>query len=240
MAEVLPWWRADQMEEEEEEKKKGKGKEKAVLEEEAEWRCRRHSLRSPSGVCSACLRDRLLCLCPDCHSLRPCGCSPSSSSSSSSSSSEAAGSSGTGRWTAGGEAGLGPVGPVSLLIESEPAFRRSRSMGLSHLPTTGDDPTSRSRRQSRGRAWTSLWPFSRSAEAGRKEPLPPSASGLFRSRTVAAGRSSMRGGVREEERRKEWWRWRFSSLVALLRHRKKAAPEHLLLRRRWGLVQGRK
>ncbi|XP_074586375.1 uncharacterized protein LOC141842059 [Curcuma longa] len=235
MAEVLPWWRADQVEEKGKGKGKGKGKEKTVVEEEdAVWRCWKHSLRSPSGVCSACLRDRLLRLCPDCHSLRPCGCSPSSSSSSS------AGSSGSGRWTAAGEPGFGPVGPVSLLIESEPAFRRSRSMGFPLFrsqpvadPATGHDTTATppSRRQSRGRVWTSLWSLSRSAGAGRKEPPPT--SGLFRSRTVAAGRSSMRGGVREEQRRKEWWRWRFPSPVVLLRHRKKASPEPLVLRRRW-------
>lgn len=214
--------------EEEDKKKKGKGKEKVVVEEETVWRCWRHSLRSPSGVCCACLRDRLLCLCPDCHSLRPCGCSPSSSSS--------AGSSGSGRWIAGGESGFGPVGPVSLLIESEPAFRRSRSMGFPLLrsqpvadPATGDHPTPPSRRQSRGRVWTSIWPFSRSAGARTKEPPP--ALGLFRSKTVAAGRSSTREDVREEERRKEWWRWRFPNPVMLLRQRKKAAPEPLVLRR---------
>ncbi|KAL8520419.1 hypothetical protein ACS0TY_011079 [Phlomoides rotata] len=54
------------------------------VEEEEVWKCPKHpSRRRRNGVCPACLRDRLVSLCPDCGGIRPCPC-PSSSSSSSS------------------------------------------------------------------------------------------------------------------------------------------------------------
>ncbi|KAE9596939.1 hypothetical protein Lal_00007614 [Lupinus albus] len=92
------------------------------LDEEEIWKCPKHpSKRRRSGICSTCLRDRLVTLCPDCAKVRPCSCYPTSSSSSSSSSSSFAGNGG------------GSVGRVYNLIDSEPSLRKSRSMGIPFL-----------------------------------------------------------------------------------------------------------
>ncbi|KAJ0110516.1 hypothetical protein Patl1_03511 [Pistacia atlantica] len=102
------------------------------LDEEEVWKCQKHpSKRHRSGVCPTCLHDRLSSLCPDCANVRPCACSAATTSSSSSSSSSFS------RFSvSGGEnfsAGIGTVGRVSNLIESEPAFRRSRSVAAPFL-----------------------------------------------------------------------------------------------------------
>ncbi|XP_042440573.1 uncharacterized protein LOC122025765 [Zingiber officinale] len=235
---AFPWWREDEDVGMEALKiapaEKGKAaeevdmKEKAVVvvEEETGWRCWKHPMQSPGGVCASCLRDRLLRLCPNCAGLRPCSCfaSPSSSRSSSSGSPRSC------RWISGDEAGLGPVGTVSRLIASEPAFRRSRSVGIplvrsrsvAAAPAACDDPSPSSTERGGRRGWAFFWPFSRSAGEGKKV-IPP--LGLFRSRTVAAGRSSMSGGgVREEEaKRKSGRRWHFPSPMKVFRQRKQAA-----------------
>ncbi|XP_044465684.1 uncharacterized protein LOC123195885 [Mangifera indica] len=103
------------------------------LDEDEVWKCRKHpSKRHRSGVCPTCLRDRLSSLCPDCANERPCACRAITVSSSSSSSSSSF------SWfsVSGGEnfsAAIGTVGRVGNLVESEPAFRRSRSMAVSFL-----------------------------------------------------------------------------------------------------------
>ncbi|XP_044501706.1 uncharacterized protein LOC123222806 [Mangifera indica] len=102
------------------------------LDEEEVWKCQKHpSKRHRSGVCPTCLRDRLSSLCPDCANVRPCACSAITTSSSSSSSSSFS------RFSlSGGEnfsAGIGTVGRVSNLIDSEPALRRSRSLAVPFL-----------------------------------------------------------------------------------------------------------
>ncbi|XP_042406768.1 uncharacterized protein LOC121996755 isoform X2 [Zingiber officinale] len=224
--EALPWWRA---EEEAIKIEPAEKKEKAMVVEEEDktgWRCWKHPMQSPGGICAACLRDRLLRLCPDCASLRPCGCfaSPSSSASSSSGSSRSC------RWIAGEDAGLGQVGTVSRLIAREPAFRRSRSVGIplvtsrsvAAVTAEGDDPSPPSKARGGGRGWTFFWLFSRSAGEGKKDPPP---AGLFRSRTVAVGRSSMRGwGLpEEEEKRKPGRRWHFPSPMKVFRQLKQPA-----------------
>ncbi|KAL5550969.1 hypothetical protein UlMin_001145 [Ulmus minor] len=85
-------------------------------DEEEVWKCLKHpSKRRRSGICPVCLRERLSSLCPDCANVRPCSCCATTSSSSSSS---------------GDVAGLGSVGRLSNLIESEPSFRRSRSLAI--------------------------------------------------------------------------------------------------------------
>ncbi|XP_074584092.1 uncharacterized protein LOC141840098 [Curcuma longa] len=226
---AFPWWREDEDAEMEAIKIASAEKEKAVVveeEEETGWRCWKHPMQSPGGVCAACLRDRLLRLCPNCAGLRPCRCfaSPSSSRSSSSGSSRSC------RWISGDEAGLGPVETVSRLIASEPAFRRSRSVGIplvrsrsvAAAPAACDDPSPSSVERGRRRGWAFFWPFSRSAAEGKKDTPP---LGLFRSRTVAAGRSTMRGGgVREEEVKiKSGRRWHFPSPMKVFRQRKQAA-----------------
>lgn len=101
------------------------------MDEEEVWKCPKHpTKRHRSGICPTCLRERLSSLCPDCANLRPCACSSSAVTTSSSSSS----SSSFSRFsTSGGEnlsSGIGTVGRVSNLIESEPAFHRSRSVAV--------------------------------------------------------------------------------------------------------------
>ncbi|GMJ12507.1 hypothetical protein like AT1G32690 [Hibiscus trionum] len=98
-------------------------------DEEEVWKCPRHpSKRRRTGICPICLRDKLASLCPDCAHARPCACITASSSSSSSSSFS--------RFStpvSGNTSGVGAVGRVSNLIESEPAFRRSRSLAIPFL-----------------------------------------------------------------------------------------------------------
>ncbi|KAJ4728673.1 DUF740 family protein [Melia azedarach] len=102
------------------------------VDEEEIWKCQKHpSKRHRSGICPTCLRDRLKSLCPDCGNVRPCACCPVTSSSSSSSSSSFSRFSVSGVENFG--AGIGTVGRVSNLIESEPAFRRSRSVAPAFL-----------------------------------------------------------------------------------------------------------
>ncbi|OWM64150.1 uncharacterized protein LOC116193189 [Punica granatum] len=99
------------------------------VDEEEVWKCPKHtSKRRRSGICPTCLKERLNSLCPDCANLRPCGCCASTTTSSSSSSS----SSFSRFFSGGGDNGsAGSVGRVSNLIESEPSFRRSRSVAVS-------------------------------------------------------------------------------------------------------------
>ncbi|XVF51989.1 hypothetical protein PTKIN_Ptkin04bG0229000 [Pterospermum kingtungense] len=101
------------------------------VDEEEVWKCPKHpSKRRRSGICPVCLRDKLASLCPDCAHARPCACSANSRSSSSSSSASRFSTS-----AAGDVSGVGAVGRVSSLIESEPSFRRSRSLAIPFLRT---------------------------------------------------------------------------------------------------------
>ncbi|CAN4076245.1 unnamed protein product [Withania somnifera] len=106
------------------------------LDEEEVWKCPKHpSKRRRNGVCPVCLKDRLVILCPDCANVRPCACYASATSSSSSASSSfSLFSSSSGRSNGGGGCdGVCAVARVSNLIDSEPAFRRSRSVGFPFL-----------------------------------------------------------------------------------------------------------
>ncbi|KAL3497806.1 hypothetical protein ACH5RR_040538 [Cinchona calisaya] len=102
----------------------------AVYIDEEVWKCPKHpSKRSRNGICPTCLRDRLITLCPECANVRPCGCCPTTSSSSSSSSSSTSFS----FFSSASSSRRG--GRVSDLIDREPAFRRSRSVGIPFLFT---------------------------------------------------------------------------------------------------------
>lgn len=114
------------------------------LDEDEVWKCPKHpSKRRKSGICPTCLRERLVTLCPECANLRPCTCcasltaatatATSSSSSSSSSFSLFPSRWGSRREPAANSAAAGEVGSVASLIDSEPAFRRSRSLAIPFL-----------------------------------------------------------------------------------------------------------
>ncbi|KAA8525871.1 hypothetical protein F0562_007726 [Nyssa sinensis] len=93
------------------------------VDEEDVWKCPKHpSKRRRSGICPICLRERLRTLCPDCANVRPCACCTTATNSSSSSSSSS--------FSRLSSTGLGTVGRMSNLIDIEPAFRRSRSVGI--------------------------------------------------------------------------------------------------------------
>lgn len=122
------------------------------LPEEEIWRCGKHPAMIASGVCPFCLRDRLRLLCSDCAKTRPCACAAPSISSSSSSSFSSLSSVDLVRSSS--VSGIGAIGRVYNLIESEPAIRRSRSVAV---------PVAR-RRAVGGdlgrRGWVAmLWPF---------------------------------------------------------------------------------
>ncbi|KAB1215965.1 hypothetical protein CJ030_MR4G023635 [Morella rubra] len=102
-------------------------------DEEEVWKCPKHpSKRRRSGICPACLRDRLAILCPECANVRPCACCAAAATTSSSSSSSSSFSRSFSRFSTS-EGGVGSFGRVSNLIESEPAFRRSRSVAIPFL-----------------------------------------------------------------------------------------------------------
>ncbi|KAE8698099.1 Detected protein of unknown function [Hibiscus syriacus] len=88
-------------------------------DEEKVWKCAKHpSKRRRSGICPVCLQNKLASLCPDCAHTRPCACTGATSSSSSSFSSFS---------------DFGAVFREPSLVETEPAFRRSRSLAISFL-----------------------------------------------------------------------------------------------------------
>ncbi|KAI3494812.1 hypothetical protein L1887_40424 [Cichorium endivia] len=111
------------------------------LDEDEVWKCPKHpSKRRRSGICPTCLRERLVTLCPECANTRPCACCPAPTDSTSSSSSSSSSFS-IFQFSRGGSlrdgfmpsAGTGEVGRVSNLIDSEPAFRKSRSLAIPFL-----------------------------------------------------------------------------------------------------------
>ncbi|XP_008796264.2 uncharacterized protein LOC103711772 [Phoenix dactylifera] len=203
----------------------------ALWEEEDEegWKCRKHPSQPRFGVCPACLRDRLLLLCPDCANVRPCGCFPPSSSSSSASSFSSL-SADFARPGCGGS-GIGAVGRVAHLIESEPAFRRSRSVGFQLLPSrsvaTRDGETGNGTRpRSRGRrGWAAFWLFSRRKEERGEESRSAAPVKLSRSASVgvvAYPFSGGGGGGGGGGGRSKGWGFHFPSPMKAFRYRKSA------------------
>ncbi|KAM7254254.1 hypothetical protein ACFE04_031936 [Oxalis oulophora] len=94
------------------------------MDEEEVWKCPKHpSKRRRTGICPTCLKEKLAILCPDCAHLRPCACITTTATTSSSSSSS---STSFARFSVSGAG----EHKVSNLIDSEPAFRRSRSVAI--------------------------------------------------------------------------------------------------------------
>ncbi|KAI8522297.1 hypothetical protein RHMOL_RhmolUnG0005100 [Rhododendron molle] len=201
-------------------------------DEEEVWKCPKHpSKRRRTGICPTCLKDRLGTLCPDCATVRPCSCCPaaataSSSSSSSSSSFSLFSAFGSRRESSTGA--LGSVGRVSNLIDSEPAFRRSRSVAIPFLRSRFPD-----RSESENPRKSSFWSVFKT-HRGRKceyegEDGELKRNGeaevednnylrrmMRRSRSVASGI----GGVGSSASRKGIRGWHFPSPMGVFRHSK--------------------
>ncbi|XP_072959163.1 uncharacterized protein [Typha angustifolia] len=169
-------------------------------EEEEPWRCWKHQPQPRYAVCPTCLRDRLLLLCPGCANVRPCACSPSTTSPSLCSSSDLARSTGA--------SSIGVVGKLTNLIDSEAAFRRSRSVGVV-IERSGSISGRQGRERRRG--WLLPWPFSRAKE--------PEVVVLPRSTSVVV--ESTPGSIGGEGRWKGWNRYLASPMKAF-RQRKSA------------------
>ncbi|KAJ8465412.1 hypothetical protein OPV22_027964 [Ensete ventricosum] len=167
-------------------------------EDESGWKCWKHPSQPRYGVCPACLRDHLLRLCPDCNN-----CLPSST--------ELARSSGRG----GDGAGIVAVGPpVSRPIESEPAFRRSRSVGFQHLRSRSVSnvaPLPRPEGGKRSALLRAFWRVPATEEAADGK--------LRRSKSVPAVRSRDAGSG-EDRGRSKGRRWRFPNPIKAFRNRK--------------------
>ncbi|XP_010933472.1 uncharacterized protein [Elaeis guineensis] len=192
-------------------------------EEEEGWRCRKHPSQPCYGVCAACLRDRLLLLCPDCANVRPCGCSPLSSSSSLSSASSLSSFSYAvlGRSGSCGAA-IGAVGRVSNLIQSEPAFRRSRPefqllRSRSVAAALGEPGVAAPPQDRGGRGWGAFWPFSRRKGDGEEQERKPPEVQLSRSRSVGVVAYPDSGGGGGKAK---GWRSYFPSPMKAFRYRK--------------------
>ncbi|XP_024026530.1 uncharacterized protein LOC112093068, partial [Morus notabilis] len=162
-------------------------------------------------ICPVCLRERLGSLCPDCANVRPCGCCATTSSSSSSS----------------GD-GAGSVGRLSSLIESEPAFRRSRSVAIPFLRSrsrfVGSDKDAeigdRSLPPSAGKT-SALWSVFRFQKSKRSEKREGNGENdadamrrtmMMRSRSVAvpmaaktAASDSVTGDVKPASKGRSWY-----------------------------------
>ncbi|XAR54805.1 hypothetical protein NMG60_11030108 [Bertholletia excelsa] len=195
-------------------------------DEDDVWKCLKHpSRRRRSGICPVCLRDRLISLCPECASALPCACSvnatSSSSSSASSSSSLFSSAAGDGPIPAG--VGLGAIGRVSNLIESEPAFGRSRSLVIPFLRSglagdgdaAGDTPPTDGYRN---RSWIwSAFP-SRRKNKGREEGEEAKTSEIYDVGQLMIRSRSVVDDVRSSPAKST--RWHFPSPMKIFRSSK--------------------
>ncbi|TYG58204.1 hypothetical protein ES288_D08G203800v1 [Gossypium darwinii] len=183
------------------------------VDEEEVWKCPSHpSKRRRTGICPVCLRDKLASLCPDCAHARPCSCITTSSSSSSSSSrfSTAA---------AGGNTGVGSVGRVSNLTESEPAFRRSRSLAIPFLRSKPEDSSERNGLAGRKSKTPSFWSIFRASNKSKRYESEDDQSQGEKERRAAADEERRRRMMRKSRsvavtKGKSWY---FPSPMKVLR-----------------------
>ncbi|KAF8379070.1 hypothetical protein HHK36_028497 [Tetracentron sinense] len=187
----------------------------AFYEDEEEiWKCRRHpSKHRRTGVCPICLRDRLISLCPYCANVRPCACCPTSSSSSSSSSFSLSSTD-----VPKSSSGIGSVGRVSNLIDSEPAFRRSRSAAFQFLRPISVDKDAGFRLPPPGNRRKSLFGSVFKGRKEEEEKKDEEVKKMVRSKSVGISGYSDSGG----EIRNKGWGWYFPSPIKIFRHPKTA------------------
>ncbi|KAB2017879.1 hypothetical protein ES319_D08G192000v1 [Gossypium barbadense] len=184
------------------------------VDEEEVWKCPSHpSKRRRTGICPVCLRDKLASLCPDCAHARPCSCITTSSSSSSSSFSRFS------TAAAGGNTGVGSVGRVSNLIESEPAFRRSRSLAIPFLRSKPVDSSERNGLAGRKSKTPSFWSIFRASNKSKRYESEDDQSQGEKERRAAADEERRRRMMRKSRsvavtKGKSWY---FPSPMKVLR-----------------------
>ncbi|KAL8150549.1 hypothetical protein V2J09_020357 [Rumex salicifolius] len=199
-------------------------------DEDDVWKCLNHpSRRRRIGVCAPCLREKLSVLCPDCAMLRPCACCSEASSSSSSSHSMISflGDAAFNRSASG--SGVGSVGRVSNFIDTEPSFRRSRSVALPIFKSlrfsgTGSDDRSDSGK-SKSRFWMFFWPRRLKRDKipadEKEETVDLKIRAIARSKSVAASNTTFfAGGVVPEARSVKSKGWYFPSPMKVFRQSK--------------------
>ncbi|XP_058086202.1 uncharacterized protein LOC131233496 [Magnolia sinica] len=174
--------------------------------EEEYGKCRKHPSQSRIGVCPICLKNRLILLCPHCANVRPCVCYhspdfPSTSTSSSSSLSST-------------DAVIGAVGRMSFLIDSEPAFRRTRSAAFPFLrQKSGGKIDGFRRHPPETRSWSSsfasLLSFLRVEKKKKKadEEKTTTVKQLRRSRSVGFSCYSDSDEISGRDARLRGWGW---------------------------------
>ncbi|MBA0820813.1 hypothetical protein Gohar_021864 [Gossypium harknessii] len=184
------------------------------VDEEEVWKCPSHpSKRRRTGICPVCLRDKLASLCPDCAHARPCSCITTSSSSSSSSFSRFS------TAAADGNTGVGSVGRVSNLIESEPAFRRSRSLAIPFLRSKPEDSSERNGLAGRKSKTPSFWSIFRASNKSKRYESEDDQSQGEKERRAAADEDRRRRMMRKSRsvavtKGKSWY---FPSPMKVLR-----------------------
>lgn len=216
------------------------------MDEEEVWKCPKHpSKRRRSGICSVCLRDRLATLCPDCANVRPCACCATTTTAATTSSSSSSSSSFS-RFSH--DAFGGPTSRVSNLIESEPAFRRSRSLAIPFLRSrsrfvgTDTEPRETSPVTSKTKS-SSFWSLFRSQQKNNnnkvdtKDENTNKAAMMMRSRSVAVSMTSDSVGRDRENKAKSRGWYYFPSPIKAFRQSKisKVVHERSPLYRGWFL-----